>query len=155
MFTFHKSKHWRPVGITRKYLDYFLSTFSSILIFEHFHGTEHTQNRFLCCRLFQRINRGSTVFFVIPPVYKWCKRNSSKHNHAKNGWRKINILLYFILFYSILFYSILFYSILFYSILFYSILFYSHYIFSILLIVQKSRVYPTLLCSNCNKSYGL
>ncbi len=26
-----------------------------------------------------------TVFFVMPPVYKRCKRNSLKHNHVKNG----------------------------------------------------------------------
>ncbi len=61
-----------------------------------------------CCRLFQRINWGSLVFFVMPPVYRRCKRNSLKHNHVKNGWEK-NI--YSIIFYSILFYSILFYSI--------------------------------------------
>jgi hypothetical protein len=59
----------------------------------------------------------------MPPVYKWCKMNSSKHNHVKNGRRKINILFYFILFYSILFRFYFFYSI---------------------IIVQKSRVYPTL-----------
>jgi hypothetical protein len=71
-----------------------------------------------------RFNR----FFVMPPVYKWCKRNSLEHNHVKNGMVGLKKNKYFILFYSILqcilFYSVIFYFILFYFILFCSILFY-------------------------------
>ncbi len=69
-----------------------------------------------CCRLSQRMKWGSTVFFVLPPVYKWCKKNSLKHNHVKLV--EVKLILYSILFYSII-------------------------------IVQKSRVSPTLFCSNC------
>ncbi len=38
-----------------------------------------------CWSAFLKEKLRFTVFFVMPPVYKRCKRNSIKHDHVKNG----------------------------------------------------------------------